>query len=466
MKMIRILAIFLLTTGSVVAADERPAVELKKLLHVDNREFPLEKFRPTRSGQSNWSKGESWTLLEGAGYVRPLQAGPIAELSVRLKFPALKEGEAGETRFGFVFADGQIGLLALDRKQTKKSVTAEWRARRVRETPAKDSVAREIPVDGGLKDGTWKLAVQYGAATVSFAGKELGRACFETHDAPIVGVTISQEASSVDVLDLLLQATDFPAALSPAEQALLREAQSLNDAGGKAYRENHFDVAIEKTKSGLEKYRELHKVPHANLGNSLYNVAVVLRKAGKAAESEKYFEEAIRIRTQLFGSDHPDTALLEMELAGTLVEQKKLAAAVPHCVLAQNSFAQYFGEAHPLTETTRKLLEHLPQPAKSESPGLRSQHLHYFRGPSRYRTTSSRSVTSPRSMSISCRKTSCINSQRSPTASRGTITRKLSVASRQVAYTQWLVLMPVTISVSTPRPVSISWKFVPLKAEA
>lgn len=47
--------------------------------------------------------------------------------------------------------------------------------------------------------------------------------------------------------------------------------------------------------------------------------------------------------------------------------------------------------------------------------------------------TSSISVTSPRSISMSCRKTSCINSQRSPTAWRGTITRKLSVASRQVA---------------------------------
>ena len=42
----------------------------------------------------------------------------------------------------------------------------------------------------------------------------------------------------------------------------------------------------------------------------------------------------------------------------------------------------------------------------------------------------------------------------------------IAVASRQVAYTQWLVLMPVTIRVSIPRLASMSCKFVPLKAEA
>ena len=53
--------------------------------------------------------------------------------------------------------------------------------------------------------------------------------------------------------------------------------------------------------------------------------------------------------------------------------------------------------------------------------------------PSRCSTTSSTGVTSPRSMSMSSRLTSCMISHRSPTASRGTMTRKLSIASRQVA---------------------------------
>src|SRR5436190_7661515 len=244
------------TMTGFAAADDVPRAELKQLLHIDNQEFPLQIFRPTRSGQSNWAKGESWTLLKGAGYVRPVQAGQIAELSVRLQFPLLKDGESAETRFGFVFADGQIGVLSLGRKQAQDNVMAQWRARRVRERPASDVVAREFPVEGGLKDGLWKLAVQFGAATISCDGKELGHACFETHDAPIVGVAISQEASSVAVLDLLLRATDFPAALSPAEQALLREASTLNDEGGKALRENQLDTAIEKTQAGLAKYRE------------------------------------------------------------------------------------------------------------------------------------------------------------------------------------------------------------------
>src|SRR5207247_2533788 len=55
------------------------------------------------------------------------------------------------------------------------------------------------------------------------------------------------------------------------------------------------------------------------------------------------------------------------------------------------------------------------------------------RNVSRYARTLSRGKTSPRSKSISSRFTSCMISHRSPTASRGTTTRKLSVASRQVA---------------------------------
>lgn len=362
MKFTRYLVALFFTVTGFAVADDLPRAELKQLLHIDNQEFPLQIFRPTRSGQSNWAKGESWTLLEGAGYVRPVQAGQNAELSVRLQFPRLKDGESAETRFGFVFADGQIGVLSLGRKQAQDNVLAQWRARRVREKPATDVVAREFPVEGGFKDGLWKLAVRYGAATISFDGKELGHACFETHDVPIVGVAISQESSSVAVLDLLLRATDFPAALSPAEQALLREASTLNDAGGKALRANQFDTAIEKTQAGLAKYRELHKTPHANLANSLYNVAVVLRKAGKQAESEPYFEESIRVREKLFGADHPDTALLEMELMTALAEQNKLAAAATHCLKAHASFLRYFGGEHPLTESTGRLLERLPRP--------------------------------------------------------------------------------------------------------
>ena len=48
-------------------------------------------------------------------------------------------------------------------------------------------------------------------------------------------------------------------------------------------------------------------------------------------------------------------------------------------------------------------------------------------------TTSATGITSPEEMSMSKSVTSCISSERSPTASAGTITWKLSTASRQVA---------------------------------
>ncbi len=61
-------------------------------------------------------------------------------------------------------------------------------------------------------------------------------------------------------------------------------------------------------------------------------------------------------------------------------------------------------------------------------------HAHALFGIScKYSITSSVGITSPRSMSMSTRFTRCMISHRSPTASRGTITRKLLVASRQLA---------------------------------
>jgi len=80
--------------------------------------------------------------------------------------------ESSVTRFGFVFADGQIGVLSLRRSLEDDKPIGKWQFRRVRENPASDNFARQMPVDGGLKDGAWKLAVRFGAATNSFAAPD------------------------------------------------------------------------------------------------------------------------------------------------------------------------------------------------------------------------------------------------------------------------------------------------------
>jgi tetratricopeptide (TPR) repeat protein len=109
-------------------------------------------------------------------------------------------------------------------------------------------------------------------------------------------------------------------------------------------------------------YRKIYPDGHSDLTNSLYNVAVVLREAGKLAEAVPYFNDAIKLRRKLFGEDHPDTALLEMELAGLYSQQGQLKAAFEPCLRAHFSFVKYFGSEYAATIATQSLLEKLPRP--------------------------------------------------------------------------------------------------------
>jgi hypothetical protein len=321
-------------------------------------------FKSVRSGEQGMEIGKSWTWKAGVSLVRPVRVGTQAEIAINWQFPELpKDGDASESRLGFVFADKQIGWVAFVRQREKGTTKAELRVlREVGDPKSKQTLVRTLPAEADFAAGPWSLKVRCGAATVWHKDKRIGAGHFETRFAPIMGIVLAQETGQVTVKRLTLRGTEFPKPLSPEKAEMLAMASGLNEEGKAFYLEKKYDEAAEKTQAALELYKKVHADTHNDVANSLHNVAIVLRDGGRKVEAVSFYEQAIKLRQKLFGEDHPDTGRLEMELGALLAQQGKLSEAFPHCLRAYLSFSAYHGPDHPLSVTTHKLLDKLPPP--------------------------------------------------------------------------------------------------------
>jgi len=358
--------------ASTKPASTKPAAtkstELAVLFDEDNKTFPLERFKTVRQGSSEWSMDKGWTWQDTIQLVRPTKIGTQAELSAKLSFlPLAKEGDSAETRLGFVFGDGQIGNIAFVRTRKDGKTTGELRfLREFGGPPPLGLTVRSFPLKEDFASATYVLKVRCGAVTVTQDGKEIAAGCFESHFAPAAGVVIGQEKGATTCLRLTLRGAEFPAEFTPERQELVKQASALNEEGKALYQEKKFDEAAAKAKEALELYRKAHADKHNDVANSLHNVATVLRNTEKPADAIPYYEEAIKIRGELFGVDHPDVALLELELTSLLVGRQKLKEAFPHCLAAHFSFAKYYGPENKNTIVTQQLLDKLPRPDKPD----------------------------------------------------------------------------------------------------
>lgn len=346
------------------AGDGSGKAELRLFFDEDLATFPLERFKTIRNGESEIKLGEHWIWKSGIAFVRPLRVGTTAELTAKFEFPPLaKDGDSAETRIGWVFADQQVGTVAFVQTHKEGKTTGEIRVlREMGGARPFGLTMRSFPLEGEIPGGEWKLRVRSGALMIEHEGKEIGYGSFETHNAPIIGVSLAQESGNVKNRGLTLRGTEFPGELSAENKELLAKASALNQEGLGFYKEKKLDEAAEKTLAALEIYRQVHGAGHNDVANSLHNVATVLRDSGKTAESIPYYEEAIKVRSALFGADHPDVALLEMELTSTLVTRMELEAAFLHCLRANASFSRYYGPENRHTKVTGQMLEKLPRP--------------------------------------------------------------------------------------------------------
>jgi hypothetical protein len=361
------LAAGLAAAEPAAAGAAQKGAELPLVFDEDMSSLPNARFQSLGPGGADWKLNSHWTIKAPAVLARQAKAGRDAQLAVRMEFPRLKEGETSETRLGLIFANNQVGVVTfLRQREGEKTVGMILVHRQPDIVQQIGDPLRKLELKEDLPAGNWTLLLRAGALTLACDGKEIGRATFETHTTPIVGVVIAQPAASVTIQRLTFRATGFPAELSGQQREQGVAAATLNDEAGRLLRSKRHGEAMEKARLVVPMYEKLYGRDHHDVANALFNLGMVLKHGGEMTESAKAFEEALAVRQRLFGVDHPDTAQIEMELTVVLVDLKRLEAAFPHCMSAHFSFAEYYGDDNRSTILTRQILDKLPRPKKED----------------------------------------------------------------------------------------------------
>lgn len=349
------------------AAEPQRAVELPLVFDDDLSEAPYNRYKTLGPGESEWKAG-NWVLKAPAGFVMPAKTDRDAQLSVRMSFPRLaKDGEASETRLGFVYANNQVGVVTFLRKREGEKTVGQVLVLRQPDIVGPVGLTlRKFDLKEDLPSGNWVLQVRAGALTITCDGKEIGRGALETHTVPIIGVAIVQPFGSVTLQRVTLRGTKFPAELSGQQREQGLAAATLNNEVGNLLRAKKYAEAMEKARQVVPMYRKLYGQQHHDVASALFNLGVVLKQGGEKADAVTFLEEALAVRQRLFGADHPDTAQVEMELTVVLVDLKRLEAAFPHCMAAHFSFNSYYGDENRSTILTRQILDKLPPPKKED----------------------------------------------------------------------------------------------------
>ena len=130
-------------------------------------------------------------------------------------------------------------------------------------------------------------------------------------------------------------AGDPPKKLTAEERKELEAKwDKFDDAGFNAYQAGKFPAAEKGWMAGLEVARRLYpktEFPdgHANLAQSLNNLAALYQHQGKWSEAEPLFKDALDMRRRLFKGDHSSLATSMNNLAALYEAQGKVADAEP-----------------------------------------------------------------------------------------------------------------------------------------
>lgn len=84
-------------------------------------------------------------------------------------------------------------------------------------------------------------------------------------------------------------------------------------------------------------------------GISAHNLGVISLLAGRESEAFEYFEEAVEIKSQAFGKDHPEVAVSLDEIAIQYFASERYGEALVAFSESFDIICKYFGPVHPRT---------------------------------------------------------------------------------------------------------------------
>jgi CHAT domain-containing protein/Tfp pilus assembly protein PilF len=305
------------------------------------------------SGEVGWQPGRL-KLGGEARLSRSLSLGPTTEVRAAVR---LAGADGAELTLELAGA-GLRAAAALRRQRGKLLLVCL----------AKQPAEAALPDEGGGKapETVWELRcrLHYGVLRAKAwpAGKAepadwltarySGTAGWQPATVALAsGKTVGGEAVRLEV-----RSTPPVRPFSPAQRQLLLRDRALNSEGIALYRKGNFAEALQRLRQAVAVRSELYGPEHPATADSHHGLGVVLRANGDHTAARRAFERALAIRTRVLGPDHPNTAFTESNLATAQQDLGDYAAARGHLERALQARRRVLGPAHADTSESLNLL--------------------------------------------------------------------------------------------------------------
>ena len=166
-------------------------------------------------------------------------------------------------------------------------------------------------------------------------------AALDNMEASLAGVNftnIALETLDENIFERALTAIEKDFAAQPLVKSRLLQtvADTLEELG-------LLDRATKPQEEALRIRRETLGDDHPDTLESINNMGGLLQEQGKLSEAEPYYREALRIRRETLGDDHSDTLISINNMGALLFRQGKMSEAEPYYREALEGFEKQFG---------------------------------------------------------------------------------------------------------------------------
>ena len=138
-----------------------------------------------------------------------------------------------------------------------------------------------------------------------------------------------------------------PKALTAEQEQRLRKADELNTKVVQLYRAGRSREALPLAQEAFKIRQEILGLEHKDTALSLFNLAAQYDAIGEYAKAELLYRQALEVRKRILGQNHPDYAASLINLANLYQKQGDYAQAEPLLRQLSEFVKKVLGENHP-----------------------------------------------------------------------------------------------------------------------
>ncbi len=260
--------------------------------------------RDPETGEENGWRALQWAASAGhkEALAYLLSAGAATELPSDESFvPIMLAAGSGEL-FDILLEAG----ASLRVQDGDGATVLHYLAARGDVTRAQRAIAAGVDINAGISNGITPLGIAV------YSGGELMVRLLLCRGAEGVAAAreIADSEGHVRLIPLLEASTCDEEALKK-----LLKAKALNGEVVQLYHQGHYEEATSKGEEAVRLRRDALGTNHPDYGTSLNNLALLYKSQGLYKEAEPLYKEALAVTKASLGTNHPDFALRQYNLA-------------------------------------------------------------------------------------------------------------------------------------------------------